>query len=223
MSYALFLKEWLKLRLWWALLTAAATLAGLIPALRLRAIENVHGASGVWTNWIHKGWLFHEAFSPVPTACGLLLGVLQFLPELRSGRFRLALHLPLGRTHIILAHLFSGLFLLFASLMPGLGILEFVARAKLPAEYSRDFWLSTTPWLVSGVCAYLGVAATLLEPHWLRRLAALLFTAGICSLCNEQLLPASYVRVLPAMLLCGAAFLLLPLHAANRLSRGLYR
>ena len=142
MFKATFYKEWIKLRLYWLLLLAANLgFAGYL-SLRLRAVHEFNAAVTIWDAWIFKGYLFFNPYHYAPLVTGLLMGGLQFLPEIFSKRIRLVLHLPIGEERVIAQHLLAGLLLLTLILAPVTALFALAGGIYFPAEFQRNLWLT---------------------------------------------------------------------------------
>lgn len=223
MFQALFYKEWIKLRLWWTLLAAANLAFALFVGLRLRHVYEFYDATVVWINWIYKGYLFFGYYETVPLLLGLVLALLQFLPEVQNFRIRLVLHLPLGETRAVALHLAAGLLLLSALLLPASAVFSLFGALYFPAEFQGCLWLTLAPWLLAGYGAYLFAAAALLESNWLNRAVLVLLGFGTLRLLLQEPLYGGYLRLLPFILLWTAGLLSLPLYSSHRYRKGLGR
>jgi hypothetical protein len=221
MFKATFYKEWIKLRLYWTLLLAAnASFAGYL-CLRLRAVHEFNSAIAIWDAWIFKGYLFFNSYHYAPVVTGLLLGALQFLPEIFSKRVRLVLHLPLGEERVIAHHLLAGLLLLTLILAPVTAAFAVTSNIYFPAEFQRNLWLTLSPWLLAGYAGYLLAAALLLETTWRFRVFYLLLGWASLRLFFLGDFYDTYARVLPVFALWTLALFSLPLLSSYRFRKGL--
>lgn len=223
MFKALFYKEWIKLRLWWSLLALANLGFALFIGLRLRHVFQFYDASVVWSNWIFKGYLFFGYYETVPLLLGILLALLQFLPEVQSFRIRLVLHLPLGETRAVALHLAAGLLLLSALLAPAAAVFSGFGACYFPLEFQGHLWLTLLPWLLGGYASYLFVTAALLEADWINRAVLLLLGGATLRLLYQEQFYATYLRLLPALVLWTAWLFALPLFSSYRYRKGLSR
>ncbi|MDL2259557.1 hypothetical protein LJB99_01590 [Deltaproteobacteria bacterium OttesenSCG-928-K17] len=194
-------KERHKLRLGWPVLAIFNFLAVLYLYLETRHLFRMDHAEIVWYRSIELGHLYYGMLRYVPTITGLILAVMQFLPEMRDERLRLALHLPIRAHNMILSHLLVGSLLLAALMtVTALGLI-LVTGLYFPIELVEMALLTSAPWFLAGWCGYLGAAMALLEPGLKLRLFNLLLTAGLVAPLLTKAAPGAYAPAFPALLL----------------------
>jgi hypothetical protein len=220
MFRALVFKEWIKLRLYWTLMCLAHFLFCVYLCLQLRHAFKLHDALSVWSNWVFKGYLFFKSDKNIPLLLGVVLGCLQFFPEILNKKLRLVLHLPMPEERAVGVHLVAGLFLLTLALLPGLLLLAVCGAIYFPREFLLNFGFIYLPWFLGGYAAYLLTAFTLVEPTWRLRITCLLFSAALLKLFYLDSFYDGWRRLLPGMALLTLALFLLPLLSANRFSKG---
>jgi hypothetical protein len=223
MTRALLYKEWIKLRLWWALMLAASAAFALFLFFKLRYVANANEAVTLWNTWIFKGWLFFRPFQYAPLVLGAALGFLQFLPEVQARRIRLVLHLPLGETRAVALHLAAGLLLLALVLLPAALVFALGGALRFPSEWQGNLFYVLTPWMLAGCGAYLAAATVLLETSWRHRVFYLLLSAGALRLFLLETSFDTCARILPALALWVLALVLVPLFSSHRFRKGLAR
>ena len=220
MFKALVYKEWIKLRLYWTLMFLAHLLFCVHLCLQLRHAFKLHDALAVWNNWAFKGYLFFKPAKNIPLLLGVVLGCLQFFPEILNKKLRLVLHLPLAEDRAVAVHLLAGLFLFTLALLPGLVLLAVCSASYFPWEFLLNFWFIYLPWFLGGYAAYLLTVFTLVEPTWRLRVTCLLLSAALLKLFYLDSFYDGWHRVLPGMVLLTVALVLLPLLSSNRFSKG---
>lgn len=208
-------KERHKLRLGWPILALFNLLAVLYLYLETRHLFRMDHAEIVWYRSIELGHIYYGLLRYVPTITGLALAVMQFLPEMRDERLRLALHLPVRAHNMILSHLLVGSLLLAALMtVAALGLI-LVTSLYFPRELVEMSLLTSAPWFLAGWCGYLGAALALLEPGLKLRLFNLLLTGGLIVPLLTKAAPGAYASAFPALLLTPPLLLgavLLPAH-----------
>lgn len=220
MIKAIFYKERIKMRCFYplgALLLFGATAYAL---LRVQRVITFKGAAHVWEVMLEKEVVFIDMLQYLPALLGVLLAVVQFVPEMTRKRLKLTLHLPFPQRKMIL--LMSGiglgaLALLFAVQM---AVLWWYFHALLVPELVARILLTALPWYLAGLTLYLLTAWICLEPTWKRRLANLLVAAGVCRIFFLSDTPQAYDGMLPwlAALLVGSLFF--PLLSVHRFKQG---
>ncbi|MDR3456788.1 MAG: hypothetical protein P4N60_05040 [Verrucomicrobiae bacterium] len=213
-------KEWIKLRLYWALIFLANLAFTVFLCLQLRRVCKTNELLAVWSNWLFKDYLFFRACEYGPLLLGVIFGSLQFFPEIINKRLRLVLHLPLGEARAVGAHLLVGLGLLTLIFLPAAGLLAGYAGIWFPREFAVNLAYVYAPWLLGGYAAYILAAFTLLEPTWRLRVFFFLFSAALVRLYFFTPYYDSYGRVLPGLGLLTAALTILPLLSAHRFGKG---
>lgn len=139
-------------------------------------------AEMVWYQAMQLGLPFYDTLRYAPLCTGAVLALLQFVPEMKNERLRLALHLPIDTAACIAVHLLAGLAALaFCLLIQGLGIF-LVLQLWFPVEMLAHVMSVWTPWALAGAVGYLGGAFVLLEPNFPRRMANLALAAGLAGL-----------------------------------------
>jgi hypothetical protein len=221
MFIATFYKEWIKLRFYWALLLASNLGFAAYLSLRLRAVHEFNTAVTIWSAWIFKGYLFFNSYHYAPLVTGMLIGALQFLPEIFSKRVRLVLHLPVGEERVIADHLLVGLLLLTLILAPVAALFAWTGWIYFPVEFQHNLWFTLTPWLLAGYVAYLLIATLLLETSWVYRVVYLLLGGGALRLFYLGDFYDVYQRVLPEFIIWTFLLFSLPLLSSYRFRKGL--
>jgi hypothetical protein len=214
-------KEWIKLRLYWAILLVGSVGFAAFVCLRLRNVHQFHDAVSIWSAWIFKGYLFFAAYQYIPLDAGIVLGALQFLPETLNRRVRLVLHLPVGEERIIAHHLLAGGALLTGVFAPAALLFGLTSWLYFPGEFQRNLVLTLEPWLLAGYAGYFLTATLLLENAWRHRVFYLLFGAAGLRLFFLGEFYDVYARVWPVFALGTAALFVLPLFSSYRFRKGL--
>ena len=105
--YAIFYKEWIKTR--WYFLLAVITTLGFTGycMLRINRVVEMKGAAHVWEVMMQRDAIFIEMLQYIPLIAGVLMAVVQFVPEMQRKCLKLTLHLPYPelKNHILLTAL----------------------------------------------------------------------------------------------------------------------
>ncbi|MDR0891357.1 MAG: hypothetical protein LBN24_01945, partial [Mediterranea sp.] len=110
--YAIFYKEWIKTR-WYFLLAVLTTLgfSGYCMLRISRAIES-QGAGHIWEVMLQRDVIFIDMLQYIPLIIGILMAVVQFVPEMQRKCLKLTLHLPYPELKMTAGMVLSGLVLL---------------------------------------------------------------------------------------------------------------
>jgi len=194
-------KERVKLRRGWYLLALFNLLAVARLYVETRHLFRMDHAEIVWYRTIELGHIYYESLRYLPLFSALILAVIQFLPEMRDERLRLSLHLPVRAHSIIFSHLLVGSVLLAALMALSAGGLVLVTRLYFPGEIVYSALMTSAPWFLAGLCAYLGTALAMLEPGLKLRIFNLLLSAGLLAPLLLKAVPGAYAPALPRLLL----------------------
>lgn len=201
---AIVYKEWIKTRRY--LFTALLLTAGFAGygLLRLYRAVELMGAGHIWEVMVTRNAVFIDPIRFVPLLAGLLLAVVQFVPEMQRKCLKLTLHLPVPALATLGAMLAFGLAAL--SVLFGIGV-AIVGLGPLPViarELAGNILCTALPWFLAGMAAYLLGAWVILEPTWRLRAVNILMSLLILRLFFLGEVPHAYDGFLPLLALLTA-------------------
>lgn len=201
---AIVYKEWIKTRryLFGALLLTAG-FAG-YGLLRLYRAVELMGAGHIWEVMVTRNAVFIDPIKFVPLLAGLLLAVVQFVPEMQRKCLKLTLHLPVPALATLGAMLVFGLAAL--SVLFGIGV-AIVGLGPLPViarELAGNILCTALPWFLAGMAAYLLGAWVILEPTWRLRAVNILMSLLVLRLFFLGEVPHAYDGFLPLLAMLTA-------------------
>lgn len=201
---AIVYKEWIKTRRYlFAALLLTAGFAG-YGLLRLYRAVELMGAGHIWEVMVTRNAVFIDPIKFVPLLAGLLLAVVQFVPEMQRKCLKLTLHLPVPALATLGAMLVFGLAAL--SVLFGIGV-AIVGLGPLPViarELAGNILCTALPWFLAGMAAYLLGAWVILEPTWRLRAVNILMSLLILRLFFLGEVPHAYDGFLPLLALLTA-------------------
>lgn len=220
MKKAIFYKEWIKTRRYFpaALIVSLAFI--LYALLRLQRVINFKGVAHLWEILLSRDVVFIEILTYLPMITGLLLAIVQFVPEMQQKRLKLTLHLPYSHTRMLLWMLCAGLSGLFIVDLLNYAVLYAYLQSILAPELIQRILLTTLPWYICGITTYLLTAWICLEPTWKRRIINAFISCGIIRIFYLSDVPQAYDRFIWILLLFTAATLLLPQLSVTRFKAG---
>lgn len=215
MIKAIFYKEWIKMH--WFCLVAALFLAGFTAyaLLRVQRVITFKGAAHIWEVMLEKEVVFIDILQYLPVLLGVLLALVQFIPEMTHKRLKLTLHLPFPQRKMILLMMGVGLAALAVLSAVQAFVLWCYFHTLLAPELVSRILLTSLPWYLAGLALYPLAAWVCLEPTWRRRVADILVAVGVCRLFFLSETPQAYDGMLPwllALLLCVLFFPLLSIY-----------
>lgn len=220
MIKAIFYKEWIKMR--WFCLVAALFLAGgtAYALLRVQRVITFKGAAHIWEVMLEKEVVFIDILQYLPVLLGILLALVQFVPEMTRKRLKLTLHLPFPQRKMILLMTGAGLAALMVLFVVQVSVLWCYFRALLAPELVSRILLTALPWYLAGLTLYPLTAWVCLEPTWRRRIADILVAAGVCRLFFLSETPQAYDGMLPWLVMLLSCVLFFPLLSVYRFKQG---
>ena len=219
MIKAIFYKEWIKMR--WFCLVAALFLAGFTAyaLLRVQRVITFKGAAHIWEVMLEKEVVFIDILQYLPVLLGVLLALVQFIPEMTHKRLKLTLHLPFPQRKMILLMMGVGLAALAVLSAVQAFVLCYFHTLLAPELVSRIL-LTSLPWYLAGLALYPLAAWVCLEPTWRRRVADILVAVGVCRLFFLSETPQAYDGMLPWLLALLLCVLFFPLLSVYRFKQG---
>lgn len=201
---AIVYKEWIKTRRYlFAALLLTAGFAG-YGLLRLYRAVELMGAGHIWEVMVTRNAVFIDPIKFVPLLAGLLLAVVQFVPEMQRKCLKLTLHLPVPALATLGAMLVFGLAAL--SVLFGIGV-AIVGLGPLPViarELAGNILCTALPWFLAGMAAYLLGAWVILEPTWRLRAVNILMSLLVLRLFFLGEVPHAYDGFLPLLAMLTA-------------------
>lgn len=220
MIKAIFYKEWIKMR--WFCLVAALFLAGFTAyaLLRVQRVITFKGAAHIWEVMLEKEVVFINILQYLPVLLGVLLALVQFIPEMTHKRLKLTLHLPFPQRKMILLMMGVGLAALAVLSAVQAFVLWCYFHTLLAPELVSRILLTSLPWYLAGLALYPLAAWVCLEPTWRRRVADILVAVGVCRLFFLSETPQAYDGMLPWLLALLLCVLFFPLLSVYRFKQG---
>ena len=220
MIKAIFYKEWIKMR--WFCLVAALFLAGFTAyaLLRVQRVITFKGAAHIWEVMLEKEVVFVDILQYLPVLLGVLLALVQFIPEMTHKRLKLTLHLPFPQRKMILLMMGVGLAALAVLSAVQAFVLWRYFHTLLAPELVSRILLTLLPWYLAGLALYPLAAWVCLEPTWRRRVADILVAVGVCRLFFLSETPQAYDGMLPWLLALLLCVLFFPLLSVYRFKQG---
>ena len=220
MIKAIFYKEWIKMR--WFCLVAALFLAGFTAyaLLRVQRVITFKGAAHIWEVMLEKEVVFIDILQYLPVLLGVLLALVQFIPEMTHKRLKLTLHLPFPQRKMILLMMGVGLAALAVLSAVQAFVLWCYFHTLLAPELVSRILLTSLPWYLAGLALYPLAAWVCLEPTLRRRVADILVAVGVCRLFFLSETPQAYDGMLPWLALLLVFSLFFPLLSVYRFKQG---
>lgn len=217
----LFYKEWIKTKR--MILLFAVLLIAIVAYTFINVSQQfrISGAVEVWSTVILKDMsLVPDIVMWFPLLAGVLLGIVQYVPEMVNKRLKLTLHLPLPETKIISSMLIYGLIVLLI-----LFTVYFIGLSHLLSSYYTNeiieaFSLKILPWLLGGITSYLLTAWICFEPNWKQRICNTLGSIATLSLFYMSAKSGAYSPLLIVLAIILIVALSFPLYSTSRFKEG---
>lgn len=221
MIKAIFYKEWIKMR--WFCLVAALFLAGFTAyaLLRVQRVITFKGAAHIWEVMLEKEVVFIDILQYLPVLLGVLLALVQFIPEMTHKRLKLTLHLPFPQRKMILLMMGVGLAALAVLSAVQAFVLWCYFHTLLAPELVSRILLTSLPWYLAGLALYplaaLGMPRTDVAAASRRHPGR---PVGVCRLFFLSETPQAYDGMLPWLLALLLCVLFFPLLSVYRFKQG---
>lgn len=194
---AIFYKEWIKTR--WYFLLAVVTTLGFSGycMLRISRVIELKGIEHVWEVMLQRDAIFIDMLQFIPLLAGILMAVVQFVPEMQRKCLKLTLHLPCPELKMVGTMLLAGLLLLTVCFASNLLLMDIYLKNVLASELKAHILLTALPWYLAGVSGYLLVSWICLEPTWKYRVFNLVIAVLLLRIFFLSSTPEAYNRFLP--------------------------
>ena len=156
MKKAIFYKEWIKTHRYFWLALIVSSVFVIYALLQLQRVIGFKGVEHLWEILLSRETVFIELLTYVPLAIGVLLALVQFVPEIQQKRLKLTLHLPYPQRSMIGLMLAAGLVQL--GIIFVLNYLTLWAQSILAPELVARILLTSLPWYLCGITGYLFAA-----------------------------------------------------------------
>ena len=168
MKKAIFYKEWIKTHRYFWLALIVSSVFVIYALLQLQRVIGFKGVEHLWEILLSRETVFIELLTYVPLAIGVLLALVQFVPEIQQKRLKLTLHLPYPQRSMIGLMLAAGLVQLGIIFVLNYLTLWAYLQSILAPELVARILLTSLPWYLCGITGYLFAAWICLEPTWRR-------------------------------------------------------
>lgn len=188
-------------------------------AMDLNHAFKIHGAVKYWNNIIAYQIFFFQLLKYIPVIGGLVIAILQFLPESLNKRYRLSFHLPINEQKLLLYMLFIGGAAIVLIDLLTIGGYACISSIFFPAEIVKISMASMVPWFLAGLITYLGTATVVTEPNWVQRVVFGITTYFCINLLLQEGGFAQYNHILGyyiAILLLYTITILFPGHRLRK-------
>lgn len=201
----IFYKEWIKTR-WYFLFALLLTLGFTgYCLLRMYKTGSLKGFAHLWEVMLQRDAVFVDLLQYIPLIAGILLAVVQFVPEMQRKCLKLTLHLPCPAWKMIGTMLLAGMLLLLVAFGSNFLLMEVFLGKVLAVELKQRILLTALPWYLAGVAGYLLAAWVCLEPAWKRRVINLIISVFLLRIFFLANAPAAYISFLPLLTVCTLA------------------
>ena len=220
MKKAIFYKEWIKTRRYFPIALTVSVIFIIYALLGVQRVINFRGVAHLWEILLSRDVVFIETLTYIPLLAGLLLAIVQFVPEMQQKRLKLTLHLPYPQNRMLMLMLIAGLSELIVIYLIDYLILYVYLQNILAPELTDRILLTSLPWYLAGLALYPLAAWVCREPTWRRRVADILVAVGVCRLFFLSETPQAYDGMLPWLLALLLCVLFFPLLSVYRFKQG---
>jgi len=220
MKKAIFYKEWIKTHRYFWLALIVSSVFVIYALLQLQRVIGFKGVEHLWEILLSRETVFIELLTYVPLAIGVLLALVQFVPEIQQKRLKLTLHLPYPQRSMIGLMLAAGLVQLGIIFVLNYLTLWAYLQSILAPELVARILLTSLPWYLCGITGYLFAAWICLEPTWKRKILNFFISCGIIRIFFLSNVPQAYDGFIWILLLFTGFTFILPWLSVTRFKAG---
>lgn len=220
MEKAILYKEWIKTRAYCLLACLASCGIVAYCLMKMRYVITMKGVEHIWLVMLERDAVFVERLTYLPLIVGVLLAIVQFVPEMQQKRMKLMLHLPYPHFLQIAIMLLYGVGYLLVCFALHLVAIWLYTRSFLPPELYNRILLTAMPWYIAGFMGYLLGAWCVLEPTWKRRVVYVAIAVAATSTCFLSSTPEAYNRMAWLLVIYAALCFFLPMLSVQRFIDG---
>ena len=220
MKKAIFYKEWIKTHRYFWLALIVSSVFVIYALLQLQRVIGFKGVAHLWEILLSRETVFIELLTYVPLAIGVLLALVQFVPEIQQKRLKLTLHLPYPQRSMIGLMLAAGLVQLGIIFVLNYLTLWAYLQSILAPELVARILLTSLPWYLCGITGYLFAAWICLEPTWKRKILNFFISCGIIRIFFLSNVPQAYDGFIWILLLFTGFTFILPWLSVTRFKAG---
>ena len=137
---------------------------------RIDSVIGLIGMEHLWQVMLERDVIFIDLQMYIPLIIGVLLAIVQFVPEMQQSRLKLTLHLPYPHYRIIAVMLLYGMLVLLVCFTFNFIFMTVYFIEILAGELVKHILMTALTWYVAGFTGYLLTAWVCLEPTWKRRI-----------------------------------------------------
>lgn len=132
-------------------------------------VVEMKGAAHVWEVMLQRDVIFIDMLQYIPLIAGILMAIVQFVPEMQRKCLKLTLHLPYPELKMTGNMLLSGLVLLLVCFASNFLLMEVYLNGILAHELKNHILLTALTWYlarISAICLWPGSALNRMETSY---------------------------------------------------------
>ena len=180
----------------------------------------LQGAVDEWYLYLFMDGGLPSVTQYLPLMTGVILALVQFVPEMVNKRLKLTLHLPAEENSIIACMLQYGYIVLLV--LFGITIAAYVVGLSFtfPFEITGRMLARLTPAFVAGLAAYGFTAWICFEPQWKQRVLNSFVAVGLISVLFVSVQSAVYMHFALGLIILLIASFAFPFFSVLRFKHG---
>lgn len=193
----MYYKEYIKTR-WYLLIMLLVTNGfAFYGLLRMHRVMELHGVTHAWEVMLTHDVIFIDPLQFVPLIAGVVLALVQFVPEMYHKCLKLTLHLPVSHLKVVNQMLGFGILAIVACSLLNLLVIVAYSSQYLAAELYCRILVTALPWYLAGIAGYILSAWIILEPAWIHRILNLVIAILVIKIYFVSSQPMAYLTFLP--------------------------
>jgi membrane protein len=169
---------------------------------------------------LERDVIFIDLQMYIPLIIGILLAIVQFVPEIQQSRLKLTLHLPYPHYRIIAVMLLYGILVLLVCFVFNFIFMSVYFIGILAGELVKHILMTALTWYIAGFTGYLLTAWICLEPTWKRRILNIVIAVCVLRVFFLSAVPEAYNSFLPVLIGYTSLTVLLSMLSVYRFKTG---
>ena len=188
--------------------------------LRVNRVIGLKGMEHLWQVMLERDVIFIDLQMYIPLIIGILLAIVQFVPEIQQSRLKLTLHLPYPHYRIIAVMLLYGILVLLVCFVFNFIFMSVYFIGILAGELVKHILMTALTWYIAGFTGYLLTAWICLEPTWKRRILNIVIAVCVLRVFFLSAVPEAYNSFLPVLIGYTSLTVLLSMLSVYRFKTG---
>lgn len=220
MVRSIIFREWIKLKTVLLITLGAEICYAIYSCMELKYfIRNINPVKVIGVIG-DNNYIFFHSLQTHFAIMGVIIALLQFLPEMKNKTLKLTLHLPYNNIKMLRNMLTIGVSVLLATSLFLLILFLSITSYYFPKEVVYAYLYSLLPWIASGLFSYLICSAFCIEQRWSLRFLMMFVLYFIVDTFILENAFFAYKSSILWFIACGLVSMFVPYYSLKRFKEG---